>query len=336
MDFQTNVPMSRLTTMRLGGPARFCVEVGNKQELIEAVDFANNKDLPILTLGEGSNVIVRNQGFAGLVILNRIGGFEVLPDGLTIKIGAGENWDSVVKRTVDLGLSGIEALSAIPGTAGATPVQNVGAYGQEIAQTLQQLEAYDTQSGEFITIGHDDCQFGYRSSRFKSLQDRKYIITSITLRLAKTTMKPPFYPRLQKYLTEHSIADFNPKNIREAVVAVRSVILPDPKLIANAGSFFKNPLIPAGNLKTLLASYPDMPHWLMANGKIKLAAGWLIEQAGLKGYVANGITTYADNALVFVNKGAKSYTDLQAFEQTVVDKVKQKFGIVLQQEPELL
>jgi UDP-N-acetylmuramate dehydrogenase len=336
MQMQNNVPMAKLTTMRLGGPARYCVTINKKNELTEVLDFANKNDLNILVLGEGSNVIVRDQGFNGVVILNRIKGFEVLQDGLTVKIGAGENWDQAVEKTAELGLSGIEALSAIPGTAGATPVQNVGAYGQDISQTFKELEAYNLETGEFETLSKNDCKFSYRNSSFKPLTNRRYIIISITLKLSKTPMQPPFYPRLQKYLEKNKVTSFTPMQIRKAITEIRSQILPDPKKVANTGSFFKNPIITEEDAEVLLAKFPDAPHWPMPDSQVKFAAGWLLEQAGLKGYASHGMKTHDANALVFVNMAAKSYNDLAKFQQEVVQKVMQKFGITLEQEPELL
>lgn len=336
MHMQNNVPMSSLTTMRLGGPAKNCVTIHSKDELLKAIDFAKQNNLEVLVLGEGSNVIVRDQGFAGLVILNRIKGFELLPDGLSVKIGAGENWDEAVGKTVDLNLSGIEALSAIPGTAGSTPVQNVGAYGQEISQTLVELEAYNTETGKFEVLSKQDCKFGYRNSLFKPLEGRKYIIVSITLKLSKTQMQPPFYPRLQKYFEHHKITNYSPAEVRKAITQIRSTILPDPKKIANTGSFFKNPIVTEEDAEALLSKFPDAPHWPMPDSQVKLAAGWLVDQAGLKGYAAHGMHTHEHNAMVFVNDSAKSYEDLQKFQNEVVQKVKDKFGITLEQEPELL
>lgn len=331
MQTKQDILLSTLTTMRLGGPAHEVVTVTSKQELLEA----SNTSQPLLVLGEGSNMVVTDHGFAGRVILNRIPGFDMLSD-TTVRIGAGEQWDGVVKRTVALGLSGIEALSAIPGTAGATPVQNVGAYGQEIAQTLVELEALNLQTRQFETLSHSDCQFAYRSSRFKDLKNRQYIITSITLKLSKAAPKPPFYASLQSYLDEHNIHTYSPQIIRDAVVAIRAIKLPDPAKVANSGSFFKNPIIPAGDFEKLKSQHPTIPHWPMPNGRVKVAAGWLIEQVELKGYEAHGMQVYPQNALVFINRSAKTYKDLAQFQQEVVAKVKDLFDISLEQEPELL
>jgi UDP-N-acetylmuramate dehydrogenase len=338
MQIQTNVSLKDYSTMRIGDIAKALCTVTTKRELEEAVAWAEERQVPLLVLGGGSNVIF-SDGYDGLVIINRIGGFEILHEdetGATVRAGAGESWDSVVAQTVEKNLHGIEYLSAIPGTVGGTPVQNVGAYGAQISDVFVELEAYDTATKEFTTLNKDDCQFTYRNSIFKSPKDRHYIIVSVTVRLTKDLPQPPFYDSLKKYLTEHHITEYTPQSIRDAVVAIRAVKLPDPSRMANTGSFFKNPIIPAEQGKALLAQYPDMAQWPMPDDRIKVAAGWLVEQAGLKGYKAHGMKTYEHHALVLVNENAKSYEDLAAFRQEIVDKVHEQFGVTLEQEPELM
>jgi UDP-N-acetylmuramate dehydrogenase len=338
MQIQTDVPLKDFSTMRLGGLAHALTTVKSKDELADAVTWAEQQKLPILMLGGGSNVIFSN-GYDGLVIVNRIPGFEVLDDdaeSTTIRIGAGEVWDDAVKRAVDMNLHGIEFLSAIPGTAGGTPVQNVGAYGAQISDTLTELEAYNISTHQFVTLKNSDCHFSYRNSMFKPPLDRHYIITSITLRLTKTMPEPPFYATLQNYLDQHTVTEYTPAAIREAVVAIRAIKLPDPSVVANTGSFFKNPIIQPEQARDLLFTYPEMAHWTLQDGSVKVAAGWLIEQAGLRGYKAHGMKTYERHALVVVNESAKSYDDLAAFRQEIIDKIQELFGITLEQEPELL
>ncbi|HET9412130.1 MAG TPA: UDP-N-acetylmuramate dehydrogenase [Candidatus Saccharimonadales bacterium] len=338
MQVQSNVSLKNYVTMRLGGTAHALTTVKSKQELLEALAWAQDRSLPHIVLGGGSNVIFKD-GFHGLVIINRLPGFKVIKQhkGKThIQIGAGENWDNVVKKTVDLQLHGIEFLSAIPGTAGATPVQNVGAYGAQISDVFVELEAYDLTTKTFVTLTKDDCQFSYRSSIFKSIQNRRYIITSITLELTAQNPTPPFYASLQRYLDDHAITEFTPLTIRQAVVAIRAVRLPDPSRVANTGSFFKNPIVHADKAAELLAAHPDMPHWPMPDGRVKLAAGWLIDEAGLKGYASHGMKTYEQHALVLINEHAASYQDLATFQQEITDTVQRLFGVELQQEPELM
>lgn len=339
MNTRTNVPLKDYTTMQLGGPARFMVEVTTPEEVRATVLKAKENNLPYFVMGGGSNIIARDEGYGGIIILNKIPGFEVLDDdgvNATIKIGAGENWDATVAKTTDMGLSGIEAMSAIPGTAGATPVQNVGAYGQEIANTLVSLEAYDTETDAFITLSNADCGFSYRNSIFKSTIGRRYIILTITLQLHYTAPKPPFYASLQQYLDEHDIAYYTPQVIREAVIEVRKSKLPNPTLTPNTGSFFKNPIIEEWQLGDIRQEHDDIPSHKMADGRYKVPAGWLIERAELKGYTNHGMKTFEKNALVLVNDTATSYADLAAFRDEIINTVRDQFRITLEQEPEEL
>lgn len=338
MTIQKDVDLSRYSTMRLGGKATALAEITSKNDLLEALAWAQKHNLPTLMLGGGSNVIFSN-GYNGLVLLNRLHGFEVTsrsPQHVTLRIGAGEDWDSAVGRSVEMGLSGIEMLSLIPGTAGATPVQNVGAYGGEIADTFVELEAYDLHHNTFVTLQKVDCQFAYRTSVFKSLKDRRYIITSITLRLSTQPPRPPFYPALQTQLDRMRISSYTPQAVRDAVIAVRTSKLPDPKVLANTGSFFKNPIVSVEVMTRLLQSHPDMPHFTVDESRTKLSAGWLINAAGLAGHASHGMKIYEKNALVFVNDSAKSFKDLEAFRQEIIDGVHAAFGITLEQEPELI
>ncbi len=336
MNVQTNIPLSNYTTMRLGGNARFLAEFTTLDELVSLYQNAQKTNLPTFIIGGGSNLIVHDEGFAGLVMVNRLPGFEVISDdeeGTTIKVGAGENWDSVVERTVSMNLSGIEALSAIPGTAGAAPVQNIGAYGQEVADTLQYVEAYDTRAGSFVRLEASDCEFSYRHSIFRGSEQGRYIITAICLRLLKENPQPPFYDTLQKYLDEHSITDYTPANIREAVIAIRRDKLPDPAQLPNSGSFFKNAIVDEWQAKELQEEYPDMPAYKMDTEHYKIPTGWLIDQANFKGEVLHGMRVHTGNALVLINESATGYSDLDAARQEIMNTVQDTFRIKIEQEP---
>lgn len=332
---QQNVLLKDYTTLRLGGPAQFLATANTTVELEQLVSQAST---PIMILGQGSNIVVNDQGFAGLVILNRIKGYEVIeqdPACAKVKIGAGEIWDDVVAKSVEAGLSGIECLSAIPGYTGAAPVQNIGAYGQEIADTLIELEAYDTKARQYVTLSNADCNFTYRKSIFNSGSEKgRYIITSITLELKKTILEPPFYSSLQQYLDSHQITDYNPYNLRAAVIAIRSVKLPDPKTLPNVGSFFRNPLVEKWQAEQLQSQFPDVKIFPMNESMSKVAAGWLIEQSGLKGLEMEGFKVYPENALVIINTGNGTYEGLERIKQYIIDTVRDKFRIILEQEPE--
>ena len=211
--------------MRLGGTARYVCTVTTRTEVQQAVQWAISQNVPVMMIGGGSNIIWRDEGFPGLVIVNQIMRYEdFAEDELNhyITLGAGENWDAAVKRTVEAGLTGIECLSLIPGTVGGTPVQNVGAYGQEIADTLVTVEAYDAQTGQFLNIRTSDCGFGYRTSRFKTTDKGRFFITAITVHLTVGNPEPPFYNALQNYLNEHGITEITPASVRDAVIAIRS------------------------------------------------------------------------------------------------------------------
>ena len=336
MDVHTNIPLKNYLTMKLGGPARFMTTVTNAEGLAAACRNATKQSVPFFILGGGSNVIARDEGYNGIVIRNRILGFDVLGDDASstvIKIGAGENWDETVAKTVEMGLSGIEAMSAIPGTAGAAPVQNVGAYGQEIADTLVSLEAYDAQEDRFVELQNADCGFAYRHSMFRGDQAGRYGIISITLRLYKVAPQPPFYEALQRYLDDNNVTLYTAAVIRDAVTKIRADKLPDPKLLPNTGSFFKNAIIETWQLSDLQKEWPAMPSYELGEKQVKVPTGWLIEQTGLKGQVLHGMKVHDKNALVLINESATSYADLAAARAEIIGKVRDTFRIQIEQEP---
>ncbi len=336
MDIHTNIPLKNYTTMKIGGKARFMTDVRTPDEIAKVYKNAVAQKLPIFILGGGSNVIVKDEGFNGIVIRMRIPGFEVIADDInstTIRVGAGEIWDSVVKRTVDMGLSGIETMSAIPGTAGAAPVQNVGAYGQEVADTLQSLKAYDSQTDTFVTLTRDECGFAYRDSIFKGKSKGRYVITSIALKLSKNQPQPPFYESLQKYLDEKNIKIYTVDVIRNAVIEIRKNRLPDPAVMPNSGSFFKNAIVEKWQLDDLRKINPDMPIFDLGDDHYKVPAGWLIENVGLKGVQLNKMKIFENNALILINESNATYSDLIAASDEIIGKVRDKFRIQIQQEP---
>ena len=322
--------------MKLGGNARFMTDVFTPEEVAKACRNAKKQNIPFFILGGGSNVLAKDSGFQGLVIHNKLLGFEVIedtPSYSVLKIAAGENWDEVVKRSVEMNLSGIEALSAIPGTAGAAPVQNIGAYGQEIAETLVKLEAYDSDQDRFVELANEDCGFSYRSSIFREGESGRFVITSITLKLYKTSPQPPFYDALQRYFDEHGITIYNPQVVREAVIAIRTEKLPDPEKKPNTGSFFKNAIIEQWQYEALLKVWPDLPSYEMGEKHLKIPTGWLIEQVGLKGELLHGMRVHDKNCLVLINESATSYADLAAAREEIIGAVRDTFRISITQEP---
>lgn len=336
MDVHVNIPLKNYTTMQLGGPARFMTEVHTSADVGPVCKNALAQNIPIFVLGGGSNVLAHDEGYNGLILRNRIPGFEVVADdpaGTTIKVGAGENWDEVVRRTVEMGLSGIEALSAIPGTAGAAPVQNIGAYGQEISETLVSLEAYDIKADQYVVLQNADCNFSYRNSIFRDTAAGRYVITSITLRLSKNAPKPPFYQAVQDYFDANGATFFTSQIVRDAVIAIRKDKLPDPKEKPNVGSFFKNAIVEDWQLNDLKANYPDIPTYDLPDGRFKVPTGWLIEQTGLKGQLLHGIRVHDKNALVLINESATGFNDLDAARQEIMGAVRDTFRIKIEQEP---
>lgn len=342
MEITENVALSNYSTMRLGGIARYLVEVRNRTELKEAHQWARKQELPIIMIGHGSNVVWRDEGFPGLVMISRITGYDDYnEDALShyITVGAGENWDSVVARSVASGLTGIEALSLVPGTAGATPIQNVGAYGQEVSQTLTSIEAFDATTGQLVNIPAEACGFGYRTSKFQTEYRGRFFITAVTLHLMASNPYPPFYSAIEQYFQQHPLAGtITPQVIRDTVIAIRRAKLPDPEVVANTGSFFANPIVDDGMLTDLRSDNPSMPYWPVEGGGAKIPAAWLIEQAGFKDVhdAETGMATWATQPLVLVNETATSTAQLLAFRDKIIAAVQQKYNITLKQEPELL
>ena len=335
-----NVPLSNYSTMRLGGNAAFMTEVSSRQEIADAIAWADERQLPAMIIGEGSNIIWDDDGYPGLVLINKLQSFEITSEfdgGTYITVGSGMHWDDFVAKTVEMGLSGIESLSLVPGTVGATPVQNVGAYGSEVSETITTLEAYDRQEKKLVTLRGSDCNFGYRTSRFKTTDKNRFFITYVTFFLQRTNPQPPFYNAVQQYILDHQIHEVTPSIVREAVIAIRTAKLPDPAVVANNGSFFANPVITNPEYVELSAEYPDVPHWATEKG-VKIAAAWLIEQTGFKDFhdAETGMATWPTQPLVLVNEHAETTAQLKQFKQKITDAVQTKFKISLEQEPELI
>lgn len=347
---EENVSLKDFTTFRLGGEARFLARVRTVEELIDCLKWAKQQKLTYFILSGGSNTVFSDSGFDGLVIKIDISGIKVTQDDQNsslVKVGAGEIWDDVVKRCVELGLSGIESLSLIPGLAGSAPVQNIGAYGQEISQTLVKIEAYDNTKGKMTTLNNSDCGFAYRDSAFKSTARGRYIITTITLKLSKLPPKMPQYEDLKNYFSEHNISSPSLSQIRQAVIAIRQRKLPDPAIKPNAGSFFKNPIITKTEFEELLQKYPILnkkpagwpqpPRWFLASGEVKLSAARLIELAGLtKGYTVGHAQIDDKHTLVLENIGGQSSSDLFRLKDEIITRVQDKFDITLEPEPVII
>ena len=332
-------PLKNYTTMRVGGPARYFIKAKSKQEIIDAYNFAKQKKLPIEIIGDGSNIIFTDDGYGGVVVKNHIKGFDLNKDGY-IKAYAGEQWDRVVKSSVQANLSGIEALSWIPGTVGGAPVNNIGAYGQEIKDSIVEIETLDTISGKLVILNNKQCEFSYRDSIFKSSKRHRYIIISTTLKLKKISSfkdyKPPIYKSLVQELSNLKVKNPTIQDIRRAVIGLRTSKLKKNKKIPNTGSFFKNPIISNKKYNLLLKKYPDMPAFIYSSTSKKLYAGWLLDKAGLKKYSHNGISPYQKQALVLTNLKNSSYKDLETVFKHIQNKIHDTFDIKLEIEPEII
>jgi len=305
---------------------------------LKSIIAENKGELPLFILGGGSNILFTKDVDA-LVLRNELMGIETVgeeSETVDIKVGAGEQWHSFVRYTVERGLGGIENLSLIPGSVGASPMQNIGAYGVEIKDTFVSLEAYHIEKQELHTFSAEACEFGYRESVFKRRHKGEYIIVSVTYRLQKAPQFNTAYGAIQSELEQMGVAKLSVGAISEAVINIRSSKLPNPKELGNAGSFFKNPVVSKEVYEKIAAVHPEMPHYPQADGTEKLAAGWLIEQAGWKGKRVGNCGVHAKQALVLVNYGGATGNEIYRLSQMVLDEVEEKFGVLLEREVNIL
>lgn len=337
LKIQQDIDFGKLTTMKIGGKAQYFAVVKSIEDFKNAVKFSKRNKLPIFILGGGSNTIVKNQNFTGIVIKNEIKGFEKIfenDENIEFHIKSGENWHNFVKYVVSKGFSGCEAMAMIPGTVGALPIQNVGAYGQEIADILKSVEVFEISTGEIKTLLKSKCEFAYRDSIFKNDAKGKYFIISVNLELSKLRPKMPEYKALKQKLEEKgkNKENLTVKDVMNAVVEIRSKKLPDPEEIPNSGSFFKNVIISKEKAAEICKKYQNVPLFEFGEN-YKIATGWLIEQSGLKGKEIFGIRIHPENALVLTNISAKNYDELAKARKTIQDRVFEKFGLKIEQEP---
>lgn len=288
----------------------------------------------LLVLGGGSNVLF-TKDFDGLVLKNEIKGIKILTETSTevlLESGAGENWHEFVLFCIENNFGGLENLSLIPGCVGASPMQNIGAYGVEVKNTFESLQAYHIPSGEIHTFNNADCKFGYRESIFKNKYKGQYIILSVVFRLFKNPKVNTTYGAIEKELEKLHIPSPTIKDVSNAVINIRTSKLPNPKEIGNAGSFFKNPVVDKKIAKILQESYPDIPTYSATNNMEKIAAGWLIEKAGWKGYRFENFGVHKNQALVLVNYGGSKGKEIYNLSEEILRDVQAKFGIVLERE----
>jgi UDP-N-acetylmuramate dehydrogenase len=331
-----------LNTLAVPSTARWFTEIVDESSLISALDFVARHGCPLFVLGGGSNVVL-GKYFPGLVIKMAIAGIEVVSetdDVICLTIGAGESWHQLVLWCARRGYYGIENLALIPGTVGAAPIQNIGAYGVELADVFCHLHAINIASRESCQLNRDDCQFGYRDSIFKHQLKDRMVITQVSLYLHKTPRWNFSYPALKKAIEVYSTAMLSAQLIAETVMAIRQSKLPDPKTIPNVGSFFMNPLVTANDYQRLRQQYPDLIGYpainhLETNDGYKLAAGWLLDNAGWRGKFTRGIGMHDQQALVLVNSDRQSGSAVLAFAQSVQADIVAKYGIQLDIEPRI-
>jgi len=343
LKIQEYVDIKQYSTLHVGGQFRFFVIVNSTEDLSLIYAIAQTdgiyKNIPIFALGGGSNIVF-SSGILNVIALKiEIKSFEIINETneyTDIKIGAGEIWDKMVEKTVNMDLSGFEFLSAIPGTVGAGPVQNIGAYGVEVKDTLLEVEVFDIKNNKIKNILNKDCKFGYRDSIFKGEAKGKYVITSATYRLSKFKPRLPDYPGVKKYFIENNINIPTLKQIRDAIINIRIEKLPNTKEIPNVGSFFKNPIVSKDIANKIKEAYFDIKFFPIDNNFTKIPAGFLIENAGLKGKSFGNVSVYNKNALVLINNGNATSEDILKARNEIIKIVKQKFGITLEQEPEIV
>lgn len=327
-----NIDLKPYNTFGISVKADFFAPFGD----IDSLDtlLKNNQNKEITILGGGSNVLF-TKDYEGLILRNEIIGKSKInetEDFVYIKAGAGENWHEFVLYCIDNNWGGIENLSLIPGSVGASPMQNIGAYGVEIKDVFYSLEAYEIATGKLKKFSHQECEFGYRESIFKKALKGKFVITSVTFKLTKKHQLNTSYGAIEEQLKLKGILKPTIKDISDAVIAIRQSKLPDPKIIGNAGSFFKNPVVDLAVLNKIQEKYKNVPHYLISEKSVKLPAGWLIDQAGWKGKRFGSYGVHAKQALVLVNYDNAKGTEIYELSQQILDDIQDKFGILLERE----
>ena len=343
MQLQQNVSLYPYNTFHIQATAKYFAAFTTLDELQEALDFFYTQQTAdtqqnLFVLGGGSNVLF-TKDIDGLVLKNEIQGIEVVDEDdefYYVQSAAGENWHQLVMYCVKNNFAGIENLSLIPGSVGASPIQNIGAYGVEIKDTFHQLEAYDLLEKTVVTFGLSDCHFGYRESIFKYQYKGCFVILNVTFKLRKTPVFNIAYGAIKEELEKMQVQELSIRAISQAVINIRRSKLPDPAVIGNAGSFFKNPVIDSAHFFHLQKEYPTIPGYAAGKQQTKVAAGWLIEQCGWKGYRNGDAGCYNKQALVLVNYGNATGEDMYHLSTAIIQSVQEKFGITLEREVNIL
>jgi UDP-N-acetylmuramate dehydrogenase len=333
MIIQQNISLLPYNTFRVDVKAKYFVEINSTDDLRLLIFTDEFKSNPKFILGGGSNLLL-TKDFEGIVIRLAIKGVKVCEedDDVYVEAGAAEVWNDFVQFNVNKGYAGIENLSLIPGTVGAAPIQNIGAYGVEMKDYFFSLEAFELSTGEIKKFNKEQCEFGYRESVFKNKFKGQYIITSVVFKLSKTPNLNLHYGAIQEELNKRNILNPTIKDVAKVVSEIRVSKLPDPSTIGNSGSFFKNPIIDKPAFEHLISNFPDIVNYPAGDGYVKLAAGWLIEQCGWKGKQIGNVGTWKNQALVIVNHGNASGKEIYDFSELIITSVFERFGISLERE----
>lgn len=338
MEMLKDASLRAFNTFGVAAHARYLARIGTIEEMKEVLGDRKLATYPRLILGGGSNLLF-TRSFDGLVIKLDISGRRIVSennDVAVVEAGSGENWHELVQWTVSRKLGGLENLSLIPGNVGASPMQNIGAYGVEIKNCFHSLDALDMRTGELRTFSPEECAFGYRESVFKKELKNMYAIVRVRYTLSKKPVFNISYGAIAQELERMKISSLSLEAVSQAVINIRQSKLPDPKVLGNAGSFFKNPVVSAEAFNSLVAQYPEIPHYPANDHSVKLAAGWLIEQCGWKGKRAGNCGMHEKQALVLVNYGGATGPELYEHSERVLQSVKEKFGITLEREVNII
>jgi len=330
-----NEPLQGYNTLSLEGRANALVRVCTKTELLAALQWAAERDLTVIPLGEGSNVVIAAD-LDAMVVRTDMQGIEIIEDrgdAVVVRVAAGENWHGFVQWSLEQGYYGLENLALIPGTVGAAPVQNIGAYGVELASFVQMVHCLPLNGGDPLSLPGVGCEFGYRDSIFKQALQDQFVITAVDLQLSRLARVETSYPALANALQTRGIETPTPRSVFDTVVDIRRSKLPDPSRVPNAGSFFKNPVVTEERARALIGDFPALPAYPQSDSRIKLPAAWLIDYCGWKGVRRNGLGIHPDHALVIVNYGNNSGAALLSLAEEVAASVLETFGLRLEIEP---
>ena len=337
MNFSENYSLKNHNTFGVDAKAKYFAIFNSEEELADLLKSEITQKEPLFILGGGSNILL-TKNFDGLVLANEIKGIEIVSENEnynTIKVGAGEVWHDFVLWSIEKNLSGIENLALIPGLVGASPMQNIGAYGVEVKDVVESVDFIEIDSGNKKTIENSACNFGYRDSIFKHELKGKVVITKVVLKLSRRPLNKTTYGAIDGELKNLNL-EASPKNIAQAVINIRNSKLPDPKVLGNSGSFFKNPVIETTKFKKLKKEFPEIVGYKVSETESKIAAGWLIDNAGLKGYRKADAGVYKNQALVLVNYGNATGLEIINLAKEIQEVVKEKYGIQIELEVNIL